>query len=73
MTTLETVNKRIAEMTPKTGFNVVGVDRFESVAEALYFVSHHDTRAAAEAVVKAMSQANVEDSFHVYTGEIETA
>lgn len=72
MKTLETVAKRVEEMTPKTGFNVVGVDRFEPVEEALYFVSHHETRTAAEAAAKAMSQANVEDSFHVYTREIET-
>lgn len=71
MKTLETVAKQVEEMTPKTGFNVVGVDRFEPVGEALYFVSHHDTRAAAEAVVSTMSQANREDSFYVYTREID--
>lgn len=33
---------------PKDGFNLVGLDEFESPEEALYLIGHFDTRPAAE-------------------------
>lgn len=53
-------------VTPKAGFNVVGVDDFEMPGEQLYIVSHHDTRPEAEAVVKKFVKQNPDEAVHIY-------
>lgn len=35
--------------TPKTGYNLVGIDDFEPFGEQLYFIRHYETYDAAEA------------------------
>ena len=42
-----------ARFTPKTGWNLVGVDTFAIPGEQLYLISHHGKRAEAEAAKKA--------------------
>lgn len=39
----------MAAMTPKKGYNLVGVDTFELPGEELFFVAHFDTWEEAEA------------------------
>jgi hypothetical protein len=36
-------------MTPASGYDVVGVDRFAMAGEALYLIAHFDTKPGAEA------------------------
>lgn len=46
---MERAFEEIEQMTPDSGFNVVGVDGFAMAGEALYFIAHFETRAEAEA------------------------
>lgn len=69
MSFIERIEAERRALTPETGFNVVGVDRFELPGEAAYLVSHHDTRAEAEAVAKRMKRENPDDDFHIYESE----
>ncbi len=62
----ERQNDRIKEMTPKTGFNVVGVDKFEQPGDELYLVKHCKTKEEAEKVVADMTKKHPRDDFHVY-------
>lgn len=45
---LEKATEQIAKFTPKTGFNIVGVDRMERPGEALYLVDHASDSGTAE-------------------------
>jgi hypothetical protein len=47
-TWLDKAADQIAQFTPKTGYNVVAVDRMEKPGEALYLVEHYDDAVAAE-------------------------
>lgn len=47
-TWLENALAEIEDLTPKTGYNVVGVDRMGKPGEALYFVAHYENKAQAE-------------------------
>lgn len=60
------IEKERKEMTPKKGFNCVGVDKFEVPGEALYLVSHHGSRAEALSAAKKMKRENPADDFYVY-------
>ena len=69
MSFIERIEAERRSLTPETGFNVIGVDRFELPGEAAYLVSHHATRAEAEAVAKRMKRESPADAFHVYQAE----
>ena len=58
--------RRIEELTPESGYSVVGVDTFEAIGDELYFASHHATHADAEAAATAMARSHPMDHFHVY-------
>jgi hypothetical protein len=55
---------------PKSGFNVVGVDDFEPIGEALYLVGHYSDRAKAEARAAAHSKESG-DACYVYAAPSE--
>lgn len=59
----------IEEMTPKTGFNLVGVDDFEEPGEELYLVGHFDTREAADAAKTDRLRKNPDEVLHIYAAE----
>lgn len=57
-------------MTPKTGFNVVGVDDYEVDPESkLYLIGHFDSREEAEAERKAREKADPDEVVHIYAAE----
>ena len=60
------------ELTPQSGFNVVGVDTFERLGEELYLVSWHARRRDAEAKCRRMAAANPTDRFYVYARDTIT-
>jgi len=60
------IDARKKEMTPKKGFNLVGVDTFEQPGDELYLVQHYNTRAEAEAGAKKWKKDAPRDIFHVY-------
>ncbi len=60
------MDARVKELTPKKGFNLVGVDKFEQPGDELYLVKNFDTRAEAEAALKKEEKAHPRDAFHVY-------
>lgn len=70
MDIFEKQRKRIVEMTPVVGYNVVGVDTFEELGDELYFVSHHKTKAAADKKASAMRRASPMDRFYVYEPQV---
>lgn len=72
MSFIERIEAERRALTPETGFNVVGVDRFELPGEAAYLVSHHATRAEADAVATRMKRENPADDFHVYEARLQT-
>ena len=43
-TMIEKLIRKKEEMTPKTGFNVVGIDKFEMPGDELYLIKHVDTK-----------------------------
>lgn len=53
-------------LTPKSGFNVVAVDTFEPAGDELYLVSHHATRAKAEAKRAAYAKEHPMEPVYVY-------
>ena len=53
----------IKRNTPKTGFNLVGVDTYEMPGEELYFISHHKTEAEANA---AKASRDKDEICHIY-------
>lgn len=52
-------------MTPKTGFNVVGVDRFAPPGEALYLIKHTEDKAEADRIA-AEHRTRSGNQAHVY-------
>ena len=51
------------ELTPKAGFNLVGLDDYELPGECLYLIAHYATRKEAEA---AMKRRPVSDRMFIY-------
>ena len=49
MSTLKAMLAQKAEMTPKAGFNLVGLDDFEDPGEQLFLIGHYETEAKAKA------------------------
>ena len=60
------VQARVKEMTPKTGFNVVGVDKFETPGEELYLVGHFALRSDAEKALLQKKKESPGDDYHIY-------
>lgn len=69
--TFEAMAKRKIELTPKVGFNVVGVDAFEHGADALFLVGHFDNRKEADAKLKEMQAEDDLDKFYIYEPDTE--
>lgn len=61
--------RQMETMTPKKGFNLVGVDTFEDPGNELYFIGHFSTRAAAEREKKNRLKKNPHEVVHVYEPE----
>lgn len=57
--------KRKTELTPQSGFNLVGVDDYDVGADALYLIAHFDTRPEAEAAKKKKAQ-TTDDTLYIY-------
>ena len=68
---VEKATAQIAEMTPRTGFNVVAVDRMERPGEALYLVNHFTDEGKAEAA-RAAHEAKSGDKSYVYSSNTKT-
>lgn len=68
---IEKASAQIAEMTPKTGFNVVAVDRMERPGEALYLIDHFTDEGKAEAA-RAAHEAKSGDKTYVYSSKTKT-
>lgn len=56
----------IEKLTPKTGYNLVGVDDYELPGEELYLVAHYKTAIEAAAARDARRKANPGKTYHVY-------
>ena len=62
---LKAMLARKSELSPKEGYNVVGVDSFELGADALYLIGHYATLAEAEATLKRESR-KTKDKLYIY-------
>ena len=59
--------KEKAALTPKTGYNLVGLDTFGSPEDqGLYLVDHYDEKADAEAELARRKEANPDITYYVY-------
>jgi hypothetical protein len=56
----------IAEFTPTSGYNVVGVDDYELPGDELYLVAHVDTMAEAQTIVEQRHARNPEEILNIY-------
>lgn len=63
---LKEMQKDRERFTPKTGYNVVGVDDFERPGEQLYLISHHKDMAAAQAALEAFKARSKGDAAYIY-------
>jgi hypothetical protein len=54
------------KMTPKEGFNLVGVDDFEPPGEELFLIGHFDTKDEAEAAKAERLRENPDAVMHIY-------
>lgn len=54
------------EMTPKKGFNLVGLDDFERPGEQLFLISHHDTEPEARAASRKYNKLNKDTKTFIY-------
>lgn len=54
------------EMTPKTGFNLVGLDDFEDPGEQLFLISSHKTEAEAKSAQKKYGSRNKDVKTFIY-------
>lgn len=54
-----------AKLTPKRGFNLVGLDTFD-VEEGLYLIAHFETRAQAEQAQKKRTAAHPHEQLYIY-------
>ena len=53
-------------MTPKSGFNVVGVDAYELPGRKLYLIAHHATKGEAYKALAVFQKKNPGEDAHVY-------
>lgn len=65
---LEEMRKDKGSVTPKTGYNVVGVDDFEPPGDQLYIIGHYESREEAEAALARWKESH-EDPAYVYGPE----
>jgi len=63
------LEKRLAakeKLTPKAGFNLVGVDDFEPAGDDLFLVGHYETRDEAEAEMDRRLAAQPSGKYYIY-------
>ena len=58
--------KRMDELTPKEGFNLVGVDPLGHPGEELYLIDHFDARGDATRALAAKKAADPGGTFYIY-------
>lgn len=52
---------------PKSGFNLVGVDKFErDPSDALYVIDHYDSREEADDALARRAEANPDETLYIY-------
>ncbi|MBK7583822.1 MAG: hypothetical protein IPI67_26970 [Myxococcales bacterium] len=57
----------IEEMTPATGFNLVGVDEYEPMGEELFLVAHYEDKQAALAALRRTKAADPSGVYYLYS------
>ena len=63
---LKAMKKDRERFTPKTGFNLVGVDDFERPGEQLYLIDHFPDRDAAEKALAARKKVRPREKVYIY-------
>ena len=63
----DTFEKEKVKLTPKTGFNLVGIDYFEDTGNQLYLVEHFEMYQ--DALNAKKDRKNQEDYFVLYKGQ----
>lgn len=64
---LDAVAELRREMTPKTGANLVGVDKYEQPQNALYLIDHYDTAALAREAQAKRAESQPDEETRIYT------
>ena len=65
----DTFEKEKVKMTPKTGFNLIGIDYFEDTGNQLYLVEHFEMYQ--DALNAKKDRKNQEEYFVLYKGQNE--
>lgn len=60
------------EMTPKTGFNLVGVDDYEKPGEQLFIISSHKTESEAKSAQTKYAKKEPEVQTFIYSAQGKT-
>ena len=63
---MERVFDEMERCTPATGYNLVGVDRFEMPGECAYVIGHHTTIEEAQAALAHRRGQDPDEDLHIY-------
>jgi hypothetical protein len=63
---MERVFDEMERCTPATGYNLVGVDRFEMPGECAYVIGHHTTIEEAQAALAHRGGQDPDEDPHIY-------
>jgi hypothetical protein len=63
---LDLIMEAKAKMTPKTGFNVVGVDDFEMPGDELFLVGHYESKEDADHALAQAKAASPKTAYYIY-------